>query len=125
VIYKTSFGFDDRIYWTFIQLVATFHKSVSSTGHSTSDHTTLIHSSWSQSQSQSYIATDGRSVSLGVEPHLGLMTRYFHYCLTVTVLLLWGGPSDERAGLLPSSWSQSHSLLCSFGADPIENTSIA
>jgi hypothetical protein len=27
-------------------------------------------------QSQSYIATDGQSVSLGVEPHLGLMTRY-------------------------------------------------
>jgi hypothetical protein len=33
----------------------------------------------SQSQSQSHIATDGRSVSqlsLGVEHHLGLMTRY-------------------------------------------------
>jgi hypothetical protein len=29
-------------------------------------HTTLIHSSWSQV----------KSVSLGVEPHLGLMTRY-------------------------------------------------
>jgi hypothetical protein len=26
--------------------------------------------------SQSHIATDGRSVSLGVDPHLGLMTRY-------------------------------------------------
>jgi hypothetical protein len=25
---------------------------------------------------QSHIATDGQSVSLGVEPHLGLMTRY-------------------------------------------------
>jgi hypothetical protein len=29
------------------------------------------------SQSQNHIATDGQSVSLGVEPHLGLMTRYF------------------------------------------------
>jgi hypothetical protein len=28
------------------------------------------------SQSQSHIATDGQSVSLGVEPHLGLMARY-------------------------------------------------
>jgi hypothetical protein len=28
------------------------------------------------SQIQSHIATDGQSVSLGVEPHLGLMTRY-------------------------------------------------
>jgi hypothetical protein len=27
-------------------------------------------------QSQSHIATDGQSVSLGVEPHLSLMTRY-------------------------------------------------
>jgi hypothetical protein len=27
------------------------------------------------SQSQSHIATDGHSVCLGVEPHLGLMTR--------------------------------------------------
>jgi hypothetical protein len=25
---------------------------------------------------ESYIATDSQSVSLGVEPHLGLMTRY-------------------------------------------------
>jgi hypothetical protein len=53
-------------------------------------------------QSQSHIATDSQSltqsVSLGVEPHLGLMTRYF-YCLTVTVLFLWGALSDEGAGL--------------------------
>jgi hypothetical protein len=27
-------------------------------------------------QSQSHIATDGQSVSLGIEPHLGLVTRY-------------------------------------------------
>jgi hypothetical protein len=35
---------------------------------------------WTQSQNQSHISTDGesvsQSVSLGVEPHLGLMTRY-------------------------------------------------
>jgi hypothetical protein len=29
-----------------------------------------------QSQSESHIATDGQSVSLRVEPHLGIMTRY-------------------------------------------------
>jgi hypothetical protein len=33
VTYKTGFGFHDRIYWIFIQLV-TFHKPLSSTGHS-------------------------------------------------------------------------------------------
>jgi hypothetical protein len=30
---KTDFGFHDRIYGTFIKLVTTFHKSLSSTGH--------------------------------------------------------------------------------------------
>jgi hypothetical protein len=34
------------------------------------------HSELQASQSQSYIATDGQSVRLGVEPHLELMTRY-------------------------------------------------
>jgi hypothetical protein len=31
---------------------------------------------WLPSQSQSHIATDGQSVSLGVKPHPGPMTRY-------------------------------------------------
>jgi hypothetical protein len=68
------------------------------------------------SQSQSHMATDGQSskvkvkvtlrltvrqsVSLGVEPHLELMTRYLvlfdSYGL---VFFLWGALSDERAGL--------------------------
>jgi hypothetical protein len=39
--------------------------------------------------------TVGQSVSLVVELHLGLMTRYLLLFLTVTVLILW----DERTGL--------------------------
>jgi hypothetical protein len=34
VTYKTGFVFGDRIYWTLLQLVTTFCKSLSSTGHS-------------------------------------------------------------------------------------------
>jgi hypothetical protein len=52
VTHKTGFGFNDRIYWTFIQLVPKSHKSLS-TGHS-HDHTTLIHYSWSLSHSLLY-----------------------------------------------------------------------
>jgi hypothetical protein len=44
--------------------------------------------------------TVSQSVSLGVEPHLGLMTRYLllfdSYGL---VFFLWGALSDERTGL--------------------------
>jgi hypothetical protein len=45
-----------------------------------------------------------QSVSLGVKPHLGLMTRYF-FCseygirLTVTFFIPWYALSDERTGL--------------------------
>jgi hypothetical protein len=39
--------------------------------------------------------TVSQLVSLGVEPHLGLMTRYL-LLLAVTVLFSWGALSDER-----------------------------
>jgi hypothetical protein len=56
---------------------------------------------WTELNSKSKSHCDWRSVSqsvsLGVEPPLGLMIRY--YCLTVTVLFLWGALSDERTGL--------------------------
>jgi hypothetical protein len=53
--------------------------------------------------------TVNQSVSLGVEPHLGLMTRYL--LLTVTVLFLWGTLSDERTGL---------SLVYKYAAGPCQ-----
>jgi hypothetical protein len=36
----------------------------------------VLTASWAPVQSQGHIATDGQSVSLGVEPNLVLMTRY-------------------------------------------------
>jgi hypothetical protein len=42
-------------------------------------------------KSKSHIATDGQSVSLGVED--------IYYFLTAAVLFLWGAVSDERTGL--------------------------
>jgi hypothetical protein len=47
--YKTGFGFDDRTYWTFIQLVNNISEmTIFDWTLSTSDYTTPIHS-WSQS----------------------------------------------------------------------------
>jgi hypothetical protein len=47
--------------------------------------------------------TVSQSVCLGVEPTLGLVTRYYFLsvgcCLKVVVLFLWGALSDERTGL--------------------------
>jgi hypothetical protein len=54
-------------------------------------------------RSRSYFTTDGQSVCLGVEPTLGLVTRYYFLwegcCLKIAVLFLWGALSDERTGL--------------------------
>jgi hypothetical protein len=48
--------------------------------------------------------TVSQSVSLGIERHLGPMTRYLF--LTVTFLFPWGALSDERTGL---------SFVCAVG----------
>jgi hypothetical protein len=66
VTYKMEFGFDERIHCTFTQLVTTFHKSLSSTGHFRLLTTLLLqlNCQLSQSQSQSYVKTDGQSASL-------------------------------------------------------------
>jgi hypothetical protein len=50
--------------------------------------------------SQSYVTTDGESVSLSWNkaPTWGLRPDLY-YCLTVAGLLVWGALSDERTGL--------------------------
>jgi hypothetical protein len=42
--------------------------------------------------------TVSQSVCLGVQPRVGLMTRYL-FLLKVAVLSIWGALSDERSGL--------------------------
>jgi hypothetical protein len=56
VNYETGFGFDNRIYWTFIQLFATFHKSLSSTGHSRLLTTLLLQLNFQLLLASHYIA---------------------------------------------------------------------
>jgi hypothetical protein len=41
--------------------------------------------------------TVSQSVCLGIEPFLGLMTRYLFICLEVAVLSIWDALSDERS----------------------------
>jgi hypothetical protein len=60
-----------------------------------------------QKRSRSHVTTDGQSVSQsvcqGIEPTLGLVTRYYFLSegcfLKVAVLSLWGALSGERSGL--------------------------
>jgi hypothetical protein len=69
------------------------------TGHSRL-LTTLHHSTtplYSKSKSHCDWRSVSQSVSLGVEPHLGFMTRYL-LCLTVTVLFFVGRPLWRKDG---------------------------
>jgi hypothetical protein len=58
----------------------------------------LLHS---ESESESYVTTDGQSASLSWNkaPIWGLRPD-FYYCQTVAGLLMWGILSDEKTGLL-------------------------
>jgi hypothetical protein len=88
VTYKTCFEFDDRIYWTFIQLVydisqiTVFHWALS-----TSEHTTLIHYSWSQIKViDCYIASDLTSQTTRPLPSYG--------CLSVVAYCIYALPRN-------------------------------
>jgi hypothetical protein len=53
-----------------------------------------------ESESESYVTTDGQSASLSWNkaPIWGLWSDLY-YCQTVVGLLMWGALSDERTGL--------------------------
>jgi hypothetical protein len=57
---KTGFGFYNRMYWTFIQLATTVHKSLSDTLSSSSDwtlHGTILTSNWTPLYSSVLLST--------------------------------------------------------------------
>jgi hypothetical protein len=68
----------------------------------TVEQTSILLGQQTPSQSQTLSVTlrliVSQSVCLGVEPCLGLMTRYL-FRMKVTVLSIWGALSDERSGL--------------------------
>jgi hypothetical protein len=95
--------YNDRIYWTFVQVVTRAHKSLSDTLSSSSDwtlHRTILTSNRTVNSSQSCVTSDGQSASLFwcQAPIWGLRPD-FYYCQTVAGLLMWGALFDERTGL--------------------------
>jgi hypothetical protein len=53
-----------------------------------------------ESESESYVTTDGQSASLSWnKPPIWGLRPDLDYCLTVAGLLMWGALSDERTGL--------------------------
>jgi hypothetical protein len=74
----------------------------------------------SESESESYVTTDGQPASLSWDkaPIWGLRPDLY-YLVTVTVLFLWGALSDERSGLSLPLPAQSFSGPSPLGLETI------
>jgi hypothetical protein len=108
-------GFDVRIYWRFFKITVNYDSSESMTTRFSPYWTTSVFPStvtnhcshielpsdfWFESESQSYVTTDGQSASLSWTKASNWDLRLdFYYCQTVAGLLMWGALSDERTGL--------------------------
>jgi hypothetical protein len=76
-------------------------------------------------ESESYVTTDGQSVSLSWNkaPIWGLRPD-FYYCLTVAGLLIWGALSDERTGLSFTIAADLRTAQSFSGPSPVELATI-
>jgi hypothetical protein len=83
-------------------------RGVSPNLHSHSDHTILLNDSCSkstcldhsESESESYVTTDGQSASLSwSKASIWGLRPEFYYCQTVAGLLTWGALTGERSGM--------------------------
>jgi hypothetical protein len=125
---KTDFGFDDLIYWAFIQLVTTVHSHLP-TGHSTGTIPTsnwtelrctpsysflLLSLFWSESEreSENHIATDGQSISKSsCRAPSGLLTRYLLLFDSYGLVIMGRPPwREDESAFLYDAGPRQHSI---------------
>jgi hypothetical protein len=68
-----------------------------------------------QSQTESYVTTDGKSASLSRnKAHIWGLRPDISYCLRVAGLLMWGALSDEKTGLSFARVTGSSNVCCQY-----------
>jgi hypothetical protein len=64
------------------------------------EHVCVINPLMTESESESYVTTDGQSASMSWnKAPIWVLRPDIYYFLTITVLLLWSALSDEMTGL--------------------------